>query len=167
MTSQFLIDAYTRNETGLYTPIAGLGQYEDRCFFLRRELGKTKTELKASGHYQHLKLTMNKLTRTLEFLEYSHARMFYKTLEQWVAAQGCTLDDVLYGRQEFDGRNTWITLQELVDRFTPYQPGNAAQPDPIDDLTRLFQKLKANSVPINQIMVPKTVMVPGDVYLME
>jgi hypothetical protein len=164
MTSQFLIDAYTRSETGLSTPINGLGEYGLRCFFLRRELGKTKAELKASGQYQHLRLTMNKLTGTLEFLEYSQSRMFYKTLEEWVTAQGCTLDDVLYGRQDFDGHKRWITLQELVDRFTPKDQD---EPDDVDNLTRLFQKLRANSVPINKIMVSKTVMVPGDVYLME
>jgi len=93
--------------------------------------------------------------------------MFYKTLEEWVTSQGCTLDDVLYGRQDFDGLKRWISLQELVDRFTPNQQENTAQPDPVDDLTRLFQKLKANSVPINQIMVPKTIMVSGDIYLMD
>jgi hypothetical protein len=110
-----------------------------------------------------VKLSVNRLNGYTEFLEYSHSRTYFKTLEDWVHSAGCSMDDILYGRQDFDGVNTHITLIELL-RQLMVKP--VVDPE-VDDLTRLFLKLRTNSVPINQIMVPKTVMVPGDVYLMD
>ena len=151
--------------------VPGLHQYSEKCFFLKRELGQTKHQLKALGQYQHVKLSVNRLNGYTEFLEYSHSRTYFKTLEDWVQSAGCSMDDILYGRQDFDGVNTHITLIELLRQlmFKPeVKPEVKPVVDPeVDDLSRLFQKLRTNSVPINQIMVPKTVMVPGDVYLMD
>lgn len=174
MASQKLISAYVRNHPGMCSTIEGLSTYADRCFFLRRELGRTKTELKASGHYQHVKFSLNKHRGRIEFLEYASSKVYYTTLEEWLETTGCSRDDVLYGRQDFDGRNTYITLAELLTSIGYHEtPAEAPTEAPVDDLTRLFEKLRTNSVPIEQItvpkiiMVPKTVMVTGDVYLME
>jgi hypothetical protein len=164
MASQFLIKAHNRNDYGLYNSVEGVINKE-LCFFLKRELGKTKSELKESGHYQHVKMSRNRQSGFIEFLEYASSKIYYKTLEDWLQTTGCTLDDVLYGRQDFNGIGTHITLAALLHHLG-YVTEHTAEPQ-IDDLTRLFVKLRTNSVPINQIMVPKTVMVPGDVYLME
>jgi len=144
--------------------------YVEKCFFLRRELGRSKLNLKNSGEYQHVKPSVNRLNGYTEFLEYSYTKKYYKTLEDWVQSEGCTMDDVLYGRQDFDRENTHITLSELLRQlgYNTEKPAVVPMVDAeVDDLTRLFQKLRTNSVPINQIMVPKTVMVSGDVYLMD
>jgi hypothetical protein len=147
--------------------VPGLHQYSEKCFFLRRELGQPKYQLKALGQYQHVKLSVNRQTGNTEFLEYSYSRTYFKTLEDWVQSAGSSMDHVLYGRQDFDGENTHITLPELM-RQLMFKPEVNPVVDPeVDDLSRLFQKLRTNSVPINQIMVPKTVMVSGDVYLMD
>jgi hypothetical protein len=142
--------------------------YVEKCFFLRRELGRSKLNLKNSGEYQHVKPSVNRLNGYTEFLEYSYTKKYYKTLEDWVQSEGCTMNDVLYGRQDFDRENTHITLAELLRQLGYNTEKLVPAVDPeVDDLTRLFQKLRTNSVPINQIMVPKTVMVSGDVYLMD
>lgn len=170
MASQKLLSAYVRNHPGMSSAIEGLSTYADRCFFLRRELGKTKAELKASGQYQHVKFSLNKQRGRIEFLEYASSKVYYTTLEEWLETTGCSRDDILYGRQDFDGRNTYITLAELLTSIGYHETPEGT---PVDDLTRLFDKLRTNSVPIDQITVPKIIMVPttimvsGDVYLME
>jgi hypothetical protein len=40
--------------------------------------------------------------------------MYFTSLEEWVRFEGLNLNDVLYGRQEFDGKNNHITLDELL-----------------------------------------------------
>lgn len=147
----------------VYVP--GLTYSDQKCFFLSRELGKTKEELKALGQYQHVKPSMHKEKLQMEFLEYSHSRKYFKTLKEWVETTGCTMDDVLYGRQDFDGGHTYITLSKLLKQIG--DDSDVQSNDEVDDLTRLFEKLRTNSVPINQILVPKTTMVTGDVYLLE
>jgi len=172
MASQAIISAREagRLNYSLHVHVPGLPYHGEKCFFLRRELGQPKYQLKALGQYQHVKLSVNRQTGNTEFLEYSHSRTYFKTLEDWVQSQGCTMDDILYGRQEFDGENTHITLDELLGQLgvNTEKPAVVPAVDPeVDDLTRLFQKLRTNSVSVNQIMVPKIVMVPGDVYLMD
>lgn len=172
MASQAIISAHEAGELNysLHVHVPGLPYHGEKCFFLRRELGQTKYNLKALGQYQHVKLSVNRQTGNTEFLEYSYSRKYYRCLEDWVNTTSCTMDDILYGRQEFDGENTHITLAELLGQlgFNEAKPAVVPAVDAeVDDLSRLFQKLRTNSVPINQIMVPKTVMVPGDVYLMD
>ena len=156
--SSTLLDIYARN--GIQVKIPNLSDCADRCFFLRRELSRTKEDVKTSGHYQHLKFARNKASGQIEFLEYATSKAYFKTLEEWADLNDCTMMDVLYGRQFFDGQRTYITFYELLQQIANDVPE-------VDDLSRLFQKLRTNSVPINQIMIPKTIMVSGDVYLME
>jgi len=144
---------------GIRVQIPNLCDYADRCFFLRRELSRTKEDVKTSGHYQHLKFAHNKASGQIEFLEYATSKAYFKNLEEWAELNDCTMFDVLYGRQDFDGQRTYITFHELLRQLTD-------APE-VDDLSRLFQKLRTNSVPIKQIMIPKTIMVSGDVYLMD
>ena len=129
------------------------------CFMLKREVGKSKVDLKYEKKFQHVKPSVNRKTGNLEFLEYSYLRKYYKTLEEWVETTGCTMDDVIYGRRDYNETVSYISLAELLQKLG-YTPATASHIDPaavdedIDDLTRLFQKLRTNSVPISQIMVP-------------
>jgi len=155
--SSLLLDAYRRQGMGgqLRTHIPGLLLNSDRCFFLSRELVSTKEQLKTSGQYQHLKFAMNRESGSTEFLEYATTRRYYKTLEEWVTANGCTLDDVRYGRQDFNGIPTFITLQELISRY-----------DEMDDLTQLFRKLRTESASIEDVMVYQgRTLIPGSLYI--
>jgi hypothetical protein len=90
------------------------GLPDNCCFFFKRELGRTKRELKSLLAYNHVKISRNKQSGNLEFLDYSGRKMYFTSLEEWVRFEGLNLNDVLYGRQEFDGKNNHITLDELL-----------------------------------------------------
>ena len=53
------------------------GLPDNCCFFFKRELGRTKRELKSLLAYNHVKISRNKQSGNLEFLDYSGRKMYF------------------------------------------------------------------------------------------
>lgn len=136
--------------------IEGLTENTPKYFFLAREIGLRLEDALQNRLRSHVKVARNKASGNLEFLDYCGTKKYYTTLDQWVAESGCQMSNVLYGRNDFDGRPTYITLADLLSRIN--------KPQPETGLEALFAKLTMNSVPSHKIFVEVTTMVPGNVY---
>jgi len=136
--------------------IEGLSTNEPKYFFLAREIGLRLEDAVRNKLRSHVKVARNKASGNLEFLDYCGTRKYYTTLDQWVAESGCQMSNVLYGRNNFDGRPTYITLADVLSRIN--------KPEPETGLEALFARLTTNSVPAHKIFVEVTTMVPGNVY---
>jgi hypothetical protein len=133
-------DHLTVNIAVLFGP--GLPDYtrEPPCFFLIHELSYSKATAKAAGIYRHCKLYKG------HYLDYT-TRTEYASLEQWAAACGSTIDNIMFGWNRFDGRPTHTTLKKLMQYLCP-------PPDPeVDALTKFVTKLHVDELSLRNVLV--------------
>lgn len=138
--------------------VAGVPQQKEKYFFMERELHLSKENAIKMGLRRHVKIAKNKESGKIEFLDYCGTKRFYGSLGEWMEV--CNSKDVLYGRNEFDGKKTYITLQELLLQLKP-------EDKEVTNLGDLFARLTTNSVRPEQIFVKVTTLVRGDKYLAE
>lgn len=124
------------------------------CFFLERELGRTARDLYATNQYRHCKVYGGC------FLDYI-AKKEFKTLEDWVADCGSTMDQVLFGYNKFDMRHSYIYLSQLMTAISP--------PDAeVDIITAFMNKLAVDELSLQDILVDThSGIKPFDVYMAE
>lgn len=111
----------------------------DMCFFLERELSYTKQGAIQSGVYRHLKPYRGR------FLDYI-AKKEFATLEDWVTDCGSSMDKIMFGFSRFDGYQTYIRLEQLINYFTPTCQD-------MDELTKFAQKLSIDELSLKNVMV--------------
>lgn len=136
--------------------VPGVPQQKEKYFFMEREFDRSKEDTIKMGRRRHVKLARNNESGKIEFLDYCGTKRFYRSLEEWMEV--CNCKDVLYGRNEFDGKKTYITLQELLQKLKP-------EDKEVTNLGDLFARLTTNSVRPEQIFVEVTTLVRGDKYL--
>jgi hypothetical protein len=107
------------------------------CFFLHRELGRTARDLYQTGQYRHAKVYRN------GYLDYITKKEF-ATLEDWVADCDSSMDDVLYGYNKFDGRQSYVLLAELLNHLKPLQVAE------VDEVTKFMAKLAVNDLSLSK-----------------
>jgi len=113
------------------------------CFFLRRELGQNVDTLRDTNQYRHCKLYKD------GYLDYI-ARKEYATIEDWVADCGSTMNEVLYGFNKFDNRQTYVSLQRLLDNLDPVQ---LPETDDMRDLNEFMTKLSTDKLTLEDLLV--------------
>lgn len=109
------------------------------CFFLERELGRTARDLYATNQYRHCKIYCGR------FLDYITKQEF-RTLEEWVASCGSTMDQVLFGYNKFDQRASYIRLSQLMNEISPPQQD-------VDIITSFMNKLAVDELSLQDVHV--------------
>jgi len=109
------------------------------CFFLEREIGRTARDLYATNQYRHCKVYCGK------FLDYITKQEF-RTLEEWVASCGSTMDQVLFGYNKFDQRCSYIRLAQLMTEITPVV-------NDVDIITAFMNKLAVDELSLQDVHV--------------
>jgi hypothetical protein len=124
------------------------------CFFLEREIGRTARELYATNQYRHCKVYGER------FLDYIVKKEF-DTLEEWVADCGSTMDQVLFGYNKFDNRNSYIRLSQLMNIISP--------PDAeVDIIAAFMNKLAVDELSLQDVHVRTFAgFIPFDTYMNE
>jgi hypothetical protein len=124
------------------------------CFFLERELGHTAETLRAAGWYRHL---TKYGTGYFDYISKNE----YSTIQEWVADCNSSMDKVLFGFNKFDGRKSYITLQEFLTQI------GAPAPAPLEDtLDLLVHNMRIDDLTVDNLVVitPKAIM-PGATYM--
>ena len=103
------------------------------CFFLQREFDFVKMLVNMGGNYSSVKNTI------VKYNVYSHVKIHkgrcldyvkrkeYDSLEEWASDNLSSIDDVLFGYQKLDGKKTFITLKQLMQRLSPSPPPELAE----------------------------------------
>ena len=103
------------------------------CFFLQREFDFVKMLVNMGGHYSSIKNTI------VKYNVYSHVKIHkgrcldyvkrkeHDSLEEWASDNLSSIDDVLFGYQKLDGKKTFITLKQLMQRLSPSPPPELAE----------------------------------------
>lgn len=103
------------------------------CFFLQREFDFVKMLVNMGGNYSSIKNTI------VKYNVYSHVKIHkgrcldyvkrkeYDSLEEWASDNLSSIDDVLFGYQKLDGKKTFITLKQLMQRLSPSPPPELAE----------------------------------------
>jgi len=111
------------------------------CFFLEQELEYTKQGAIANGCYSHVKLYKG------HYLDYISKRE-YGSLEEWAADNHSSIDNILFGYNKFDRRNTYITLKQLMQTLCP--PADPA----VEELVAFANRLRIDDLTLqNNILV--------------
>lgn len=121
------------------------GRNSHPSFFLDRELVGSINYIKHNNLYRHVKVYKG------HFLDYI-ARKEYATLEDWVADCGSSMDHVRFGFQKFDGLQTHISLQQLVDELDPMPPLIPFDEN-VDEITKFMNKLHVDELSLKNLMV--------------
>ena len=113
---------------------------EPPCFFIDRELAHSKLVAKDLGIYRHCKIYKG------HYLDYT-IKLEYRSLQDWAATCGATINNIMFGWNRFDGRQTYVTLVKLLQYLSP-------SPDPeVDELTRFAAKLRIDNLSLNNVLV--------------
>ena len=121
------------------------GRNSHPIFFLDRELVGSIDYIKHNSLHRHVKVYKG------HFLDYI-ARKEYATLEDWVFDCGSSMNRVRFGFQKFDGLQTHISLQQLVDELDPLPPLI-----PLDDgtaeIAQFMEKLRVDDLSLKNLLV--------------
>lgn len=115
------------------------------CFFTDREL----TEGKAASRH----CTIYKKG----YFDYIVKKEF-KTFEDWIADCGTTLPHVMYGYSKFDGCQSYVPLQQILDVISPQQPD-------IQQLIDLMNKLQSDDLDLNALIIKKPIFIAYSDYM--
>lgn len=128
------------------------------CFFIE---SPSKEQAIKDGKYSHMKIHKDM------FLDYVNQQT-YRTFQEWAATMPTvTYDDIRFGFQRWDGKNTSIGFDELVNKVHPQQfaevpvdpPRRIPPPLPSDDddldpdLLNLIRKMSVHGLGIDDIEV--------------
>ena len=123
--------------------ITGYNRNSKPCFFLRRELGLTLAELRETKQYRHCKMYKD------GYLDYI-ARKEFSSIEEWVRDCDASLDDVMFGFNKFDGKNTHISLVQLLDHLDPVQLPETKE---MVELNEFMNKLGVDNLKLQDLLV--------------
>ena len=126
--------------------IPNYGRNAHKSFFLRRELAHTQESAKRHGVYRHCKPYKG------HFLDYI-VRKEFATLEDWLTdCGGSSMYDIMFGFSKFDGRNTYITLEQLINHLKPAPVDPEKEPE-MDELTKFLKQLHMDDLELKNLMV--------------
>lgn len=121
------------------------GRNAQPSFFLDRELIGSIDYIKHNKLHRHVKVYKG------HFLDYV-SRKEYATLEDWVADCGSSMNNIRFGFQKFDGMQTHISLQQLVDELDPLPPLIPVD-ETMDEITKFMNKLHFDELSLKNLMV--------------
>jgi hypothetical protein len=148
---------------GITLPPDCLAYGKDKpCFFIE---SPSRIQARADGKYSHVKIYKD------TFFDYIN-NTTYPTFQEWVSIiPGASYDEIRFGFQRWDGRNTAISFNELmaqievpVRRIPPPLP--LSDDDDLDqDLVKLIRKMNDHGLGINDVEV--RAFMPAKMFLDE